>query len=384
MDSNPYPAGGSFSPGAKPAGAGPRPVSRLPMLIGVLIAVAVLLFLPNYLAEIEYKRMAAQVEAINQVLPQVGTKLEALSKAFGIIAAKVGPSVVFIRTNQVRSGNGFGGMYRVEGEASGVVIDPDGYIVTNNHVVENAQRIEVTLANNQQYTAEVVGTDPGSDLALIKIPATQLIAATWGDSDALQVGEWVLAVGNPYGLDRTVTFGIISAKNRHGESPTQDFLQTDAAVNPGNSGGPLVDMAGQVIGINTAIYGTTYQGISFALPSNMAKDVYERLKKGEKIGQSYGYLGVQLAQMTPDIAQRLGMQYVRGALVTGVVAGSPADQAGLKPGDIIVSWDDKQVDDPTLRLAVARSKVGSKAKIAIVREGEKQTLEVTVGQRPPQ
>jgi serine protease Do len=184
------------------------------MFLGVLLALVVLWYLPTYFERMEYAKMAGQVRAIDEVLPQVGDKLELLSKAFSIIAAKVGPSVVFIRTEQLRPAGNFEQMYQEEGEASGVVIDPDGFIVTNNHVVENAQQLQVTLANNQQYTAEVIGTDPGADLAVIKIPATNLIAATWGDSDQLQVGEWVLAIGNPYGLDRTVTFGIISAKNR--------------------------------------------------------------------------------------------------------------------------------------------------------------------------
>jgi serine protease Do len=268
-----------------------------------------------------------------------------------------------------------------------VVIDPDGYIVTNNHVVENAQSIKVTLANNHQYAAEVIGTDPGSDLAVIKIPATHLIAATWGNSGQLEVGEWVLAIGNPYGLDRTVTFGIISAKDRRGfeNSPTQDFLQTDAAVNPGNSGGPLVNMQGQVIGINTAIYGQSYQGISFALPSSTAKEVYEKLKKGQKVGQAYGYLGVQLAPLSRADAQQLGLKSTHGALVVGIVAGSPADQSGLKPGDVITSWDGEAVDDPTLlRLLVAKSKVGATVKATVIRDGEEKKLDITVGQRPPQ
>ena len=356
------------------------------MLIGVLIAVAVLWYLPTYFERIEYSKMLGQVRAVNEVLPEIGPKLESLSKAFSVIAKKVGPSVVFIDTEQTRQGNGgFGAMQEVEGEASGVVIDPEGYIVTNNHVVENASQIKVTLADNQQYTAEVIGTDPGSDLAVIKIPATNLIAAEWGDSRDLEVGEWVLAIGNPYGLDRTVTFGIISAKDRRGfqNSPTQDFLQTDAAVNPGNSGGPLVNMDGKVIGINTAIYGTSYQGISFALPSSTAKEVYEQLKKGQQVGQAYGYLGVQLAPLTPADAQRLGVKTGRGALVVKVVRGSPADQAGLKPNDAIVSWDGQPVDDPTLlRLVVARTKVGSTVKATVIRQGEEMALDVTVGQRP--
>ncbi len=368
----------------------PRPASRMPMLLGVLIALVLLcglqFYLPDYLERVEYAKMRGQVRAVNEILPEIGPKLESLSKAFGVIAAKVGPSVVFIDTEQTQIGNqGFGpAMYQMEGQASGVIVDPDGYIVTNNHVVENASKIRVTLADNRQFVAHPIGTDAGSDLAVIKIDASKLIAADWGDSGQLEVGEWVLAVGNPYGLDRTVTFGIISAKNRRGfqNSPTQDFLQTDAAVNPGNSGGPLVNMEGQVIGINTAIYGTSYQGISFALPSSTAKEVYEQLKKGQPIDHAYGYLGVGLAPLSPADAQRLGVKSGRGALVVKVVRDSPADQAGLKPNDVVVEWDGQPVEDPTLlRLVVARSKVGSTVKATIIRQGEELQLEVTVGRR---
>jgi serine protease Do len=361
------------------------------MLIGVLIAVALLwwlnFYLPSYLERIEYSKMLGQVRAVNEVLPEIGPKLESLSKAFSVIASKVGPSVVFIDTEQNRPAGLAAALYELKGQASGVIIDPDGYIVTNNHVVESAANIRVTLANNQQYSAEVIGTDPGSDLAVIKIPATNLIAAEWGDSGQLQVGEWVLAVGNPYGLDRTVTFGIVSAKDRRGlvNLPTQDFLQTDAAVNPGNSGGPLVNMQGKVIGINTLIYGQSYQGISFALPSSTAKQVYERLKKGQPVREAYGYLGVELAPLSASDAQRLGIRTGRGALVVRVVHGSPADQAGLKPNDVVIAWDDHPVEDPNLlRILVARTKVGSTVKATIIHDGEEAQLDVTVGQRPAQ
>ena len=373
--------------------AAPRPASRMPMLIGVLIAVALLwglqFYLPNYLERVEYAKMRGQVRAVNEALPAIGPKLESLSKAFGVIASKVGPSVVFIDTEQTQVGDqGFGpAMYQMQGQASGVIVDPDGYIVTNNHVVENASEIRVTLADNRQFAADVVGVDPGSDLAVLKIQATNLISADWGDSGQLEVGEWVLAIGNPYGLDRTVTFGIISAKNRRGfeKSPTQDFLQTDAAVNPGNSGGPLVNMEGQVIGINTAIYGPSYQGISFALPSSTAKDVYERLKKGQSIDHAYGYLGVRLAPLSAADALRLGVKTARGALVVKVETGSPAEQAGLRANDVVVSWDGQSIEDPTLlRLVVAQSRVGSTVKATIIRQGEEMQLDVTVGRRPPE
>ena len=183
---------------------------------------------------------------------------------------------------------------------------------------------------------------------MLKIPATDLIAASWGDSSVLDAGDWVLAIGNPYGLARTVTFGIISAKNRRdlNNSPTQEFLQTDAAVNPGNSGGPLVNMAGQVIGINTAIIGPSYQGISFALPSNRAKEVYEQLKSGRQVVR--GWLGIGMAKVSVAAARQLNLKSTRGALLTQVVPGSPASKSGLQKGDVVIQWADETVDDPNL------------------------------------
>jgi S1-C subfamily serine protease len=294
---------------------------------------------------------------------------------------------VFIDTTATRPGEGdiFGpSVVQTEGEASGVVVDPSGYVVTNNHVVEGASEIRVSLSDNRQFAAEVVGADPGSDLAVLKIPATDLIAASWGDSSVLDAGDWVLAIGNPYGLDRTVTFGIISAKNRRGvgNSPTQEFLQTDAAVNPGNSGGPLVNMAGQVIGINTAIIGPSYQGISFALPSNAARDVYEKLKSGQRVVR--GWLGVAMGPVNPADAPRLGLKSTRGALLRQVVPGSPASKAGLQAGDVVIQWDGHAVDDPNLlRLLVAQTKPGTTVKATVIRQGHEQDLDVTVGESPP-
>ncbi len=264
-----------------------RSSSRLPLLLGIMIGLALLWYLPYYLERVEFAKMQGQIRAINEALPALETKLGPLSKSFSLVAAKVGPSVVSIRTSShVERQGAFGGVQReMEGEASGVVVDAAGYVVTNNHVVDGASEILVKLNNDHTVAAEVVGTDPAVDLAVLKIPSGGLIAADWGDSDQLEVGEMVLAVGNPFGLDRTVTFGIVSAKDRHrvSNSPTQGFLQTDAAVNPGNSGGPLVNMAGRVVGINTAIIGPSYQGVSFALPSNTAHEVYEQIRSGNTV-----------------------------------------------------------------------------------------------------
>jgi serine protease Do len=358
------------------------------MMLGVLLALVCLWYLPTYMQNLQYAKMKGEVRAINEAMPEIGAKLGTLGNAFGLIAKKVGPSVVFIDTTATRQAEGdiFGpSIVQTEGEASGVVIDPNGFIVTNNHVVEGASEIRVSLSDNRQFAAEVVGTDAGSDLAVVKIPATGLVAASWGDSSVLDVGDWVLAIGNPYGLDRTVTFGIISAKNRRnvGNSPTQLFLQTDAAVNPGNSGGPLVNMAGEVIGINTAIIGPSYQGISFALPSNTAREVYEKLKSGQRVVR--GWLGVQMGPINAAAARQLGLKSTRGALVTLVLPGSPASKAGLRPGDVIIQWDDHPVDDPNLlRLLVAGTKPGATAKATVIREGQEVPLEVSVGESPPQ
>jgi serine protease Do len=243
----------------------------------------------------------------------------------------------------------------------------------------------VSLSDGRKVTAELMGGDPLTDLAVLKINATGLTPAPWGDSDKLPVGAPVWAVGNPYGLDRSVTFGIISAKSRRGfgANPYQEFLQTDAAVNPGNSGGPLVDASAQVVGINTAIVGRSYQGISFAIPSDTAREVYQRLRERQPIVR--GDLGVQLEELTLPIAQKLGLKDVRGALVTDVFAGGPADQAGIERGDVIVAWNGQPVDNKTtLSFLIARTEVGSAVECMIVRDGQAltKTVKVTESQQP--
>jgi serine protease Do len=363
------------------------------MLLGVLLALLALLYLPDYMQRVEYSKMRGEVQAIDESLGgDLGQKFGSLGKAFVLLAKKAAPSVVHIDTTQTqpRRSNGIlGGLGAEEtemGEASGVIVEPNGYIVTNNHVVEDAQEVSVTLSDGTRYdNAEVVNRDPASDLAVIKIPANNLIAAEWGDSDQVEVGEMVLAIGNPFGLDRSVTFGIISAKNRHdvGDGPPRDFLQTDAAVNPGNSGGPLINMGGKIVGINTAIYGPTYQGIGFALPSNAAHAAYDQLKAGRSVVS--GYLGVNLAPITPSLARRLGLKTLNGAIIAGVALDSPAAKAGLQSNDVVTAWDDHAIEDPNLlRLLVARTKVGTTVKVTVLRNGEELKLDVTVAERPSQ
>ncbi len=278
----------------------------------------------------------------------------------------------------------FGGMqpyqeYKQRSLGSGFIISKDGYILTNNHVIANADEIYVTLYNHHRYKAKVVGADPKTDIALIKIdPKNEdLKPLPLGDSDKIQVGEWVVAIGNPFGFSRTVTVGIISAKGRViGAGPYDDFLQTDAAINPGNSGGPLLNMKGEVIGINTAIIASA-QGIGFAIPINMAKALLPQLKKGKVIR---GWLGVTIQEVTQDLAQYFGMKEPHGALVTKVFPNSPAEKAGLKRGDVIIEYDGKKVEGiHDLPRMVAETPVGKEVDIVVLRAGKKITLKVKIG-----
>jgi serine protease Do len=263
---------------------------------------------------------------------------------------------------------------------SGLIIDKEGYILTNNHVVEKASSIKVRLSDGKEYDAKVVGKDAKTDLALIKINAkNSLPAAVMGDSDKLEVGDWVMAVGNPYGLDHTVTAGIVSAKGRViGQGPYDDFIQTDASINPGNSGGPLFDLQGQVVGINTAII-SGGQGIGFAIPINLAKGILPQLKNRGKVVR--GWLGVAVQKVTPDLAKTFGLKEVGGALVSDVTEGSPAAKADIRRGDIIVSFAGKPVKEmDQLPRMVAAVTVGTRAKVGLVREGKPMEVEVTVGE----
>jgi serine protease Do len=313
------------------------------------------------------------------------------SRVFNLVAQKIEPCVVHIDVEQLAGAEEVVLMPRgrrrpiVQGQGSGFVVDTSGYILTNRHVVQNATGIRVGLADGRSiHEVALVGDDELTDLAVLKINATDLTSVTWGDSDDLDVGDWVLAVGNPYGLDRTVTCGIVSATQRRkiGEfSSYQDFLQTDAAVNPGNSGGPLVNMFGQVIGVNTAIVGRSYQGISFAIPSEIARKSYEHIIKHGRVAR--GWLGVQYHEVDENIARQLGLEKARGALVEAVLPGMPAEKAGVEAGDVILEWNGREVADPTdLAIAIAGTEIGSTAKVTVWREGGRKMLEVVVGQRP--
>jgi serine protease Do len=265
---------------------------------------------------------------------------------------------------------------------SGFIIRKDGYILTINHVVEGADKIKIRLSNEKEYNGKIIGKDEKTDVALIKVEANEnLPFISLGDSDSLEVGEWVMAIGNPFGLEHTVTVGVVSAKGRViGAGPYDNFIQTDASINPGNSGGPLVNTKGEVIGINTAIVAQA-NGIGFAIPSNMAKEILPQLREKGRVIR--GWLGVVIQKVTPDLAQSFGLPEGRGALVAQVQDGSPAAKAGIKKGDIIVKFNGKDIKDmDELPRIVAGTPIGKKANIVIFREGREITLTANLGEMP--
>jgi S1-C subfamily serine protease len=269
-----------------------------------------------------------------------------------------------------------------------VIVDAAGYVVTNFHVVHGAAGIRVSLSDGRVLPARIVGSDPLTDLAVLKIDGDKFLAADWGDSDQLEAGALVWAVGSPFGLQRTITAGIVSAKHRDGVGGDayRDFLQTDAAVNPGNSGGPLVDARGRVVGINTAILGDVYQGVSFAIPSRVARPIYQRLRDSGQVAR--GWLGVSLREVTEEDAQRLNLPKTSGAFVAQVIdedgVPCPARDAGLQSGDVVIRWNRQAVGKPAeLIRAVAMTGIGATVPVTVIRQGREITLNVKVAERPP-
>ncbi len=269
------------------------------------------------------------------------------------------------------------------GSGSGVIIREDGYIVTNNHVIDDATKIEVTLNNNQTYPATLVGTDPATDVALLKIDATGLPIIPFGDSDKLRLGEWVIAIGSPYDLRSTITAGIVSAKGRSmpnytGEFKIESFIQTDAAVNPGNSGGALVNKEGQLVGINTAIYSQTgsYAGYSFAVPVNIVKKIAYDLMDFGSVKRAV--LGITMGAIDDKIAEELKLSSRNGVYISEVSKSSAADEAGIKPGDVLIAIDSIKVTSaPSVQETVSRYSPGDKATVTVIRDGKEKTLDVT-------
>lgn len=274
------------------------------------------------------------------------------------------------------------------GLGSGVIVTEDGYIVTNNHVVENASRLEVTLNDNRYFDATVIGTDPATDIALLKIEAEDLHVIPWGDSDNLKIGEWVLAVGNPFGFTSTVTAGIVSAKARNistitrtgNDGSIESYIQTDAAVNPGNSGGALVNLNGELVGINTAIYSQTgnYSGYSFAVPTSIVKKIVSDISDYGVVQRAV--LGIRYLELNPDVVKEKGITSTNsGLLVDSVVPGSGAEEAGIESGDIIIALDDASVTNTAkMQEAMARHRPGDKIKLTVIRDAKKKTIEVTL------
>lgn len=358
--------------------------------------------------------------------PAVVAPAQQLGKAFAMVAAHVRPAVVsvysekMVKFRQPESGFPFGDdffrqffgeeapeqsrpeqprpqrprarEYRVpqRGMGSGMIVDKQGHILTNHHVVRDVDEIKVQLADRRTFEAEIVSTDPPSDLAVIRIKGRvpeDLPTVELGDSDAQEVGDVVLAVGAPFGYAQTVTTGIVSAKGRSGVgiNAYEDFLQTDAAINPGNSGGPLANMRGEVIGVNSAIASGIGQfaGVGFAIPINMVKTVLPTLMKGEKVTR--GLLGVVIQEVTSDLAKHFGLSDSKGALVAQVNKDSAADKANVKPGDIIVRYDGHEVQDTAhLRNMVATTKPGAEVKVGIMRSGKEETVTVTIGKQTPE
>ena len=268
---------------------------------------------------------------------------------------------------------------------SGVIVDPRGYIITNNHVIENADEIKVLLGDRREFTGKVIGADPKTDVAVVKIEAGNLPSIRWGDSGKLRVGEYVLAVGNPFGLNQTVTLGIVSAVGRAnvGIADYEDFIQTDAAINPGNSGGALVNIDGELVGINTAIFTQSggYMGIGFAVPSNMVRLVMDSLIANGRVVR--GWLGISVQEMNPDLARQFGLSEARGALVADVLSDGPAERAGIKRGDVILEFDGTPVDTVgQLRNLVAEKTAGSRVHLKLVQDRREKEVEATIREQP--
>lgn len=334
------------------------------------------------------------------------TLLEAPSHAPGNVmpgsmspaAKSAAPAVVSIATTQVRKSHPLANdpWFRFfygdreddspqMGLGSGVIVSPEGYILTNNHVVEGAQEIEVTLSDSRRTTAKVIGTDPDTDLAVLRITLDRLPVIAMGNSDTVQVGDKVLAIGNPFGVGQTVTGGIISAlgRNQLGINTFENFIQTDAAINPGNSGGALVDVNGSLLGINTAIYSRSggNMGIGFAIPVNTARKVLEGLVRNGQVTR--GWIGVEPVELNSDLAETFGIKQTEGVIITGVLQNGPAFKAGLKPGDVLLAVDEKDVRNVSeLLTVIAAQTPGTAVKMRIKRRNADMTLEVTPAQRP--
>ena len=363
------------------------------------------LFISNWDASVADRDV---YRSITPVVAADQRSLEDFSETFATIAERVKPSVVLIKSKRVvRQAQAqrfwspweefFGGGQprndqprQFRGVGSGVIVSEDGYILTNNHVVENADELKVQLSDEREVNAEVIGLDPRTDLAVIKVDFDDLPALPFGDSEQLRVGEWVMAVGNPFGLNHSVTAGIVSAKGRGRVLPTQpgqvtyeNFIQTDAAINPGNSGGALVDMEGNLMGINTAIYTRTggYQGIGFAVPANMARNIMTRLVEDGRVAR--GYLGVRINNLDEVVAESMGLENSNGVLIEGITDDGPARDSNLQQDDVVVALNGKVVEDTDdLRYRIADIAPGTEVELEVIRDGAPVTVAIELGELP--
>jgi serine protease Do len=392
------------SASARPAPENHR--SRLFVTVGrAALFMGALAFVPPALSLAHVAEAKADQSLVDQSRPA----------SFADLAAKVTPAVVNISSSrkvaesdgaempfnfpkgspfedlfkqfEEQQGGGRKQMHKAMSLGSGFIVDPAGYIVTNNHVIEDSTDITATLPDGTEYPAKLIGTDPKTDLALLKVEAKKpLPSVPWGDSDKARVGDWVMAVGNPFGLGGSVTTGIVSARSRDiHEGPFDDFLQIDAAINQGNSGGPTFDMSGHVVGINTAIVSPSggSVGIGFAIPSNLAKTVVAELRDKGSIER--GWLGVEIQQVTPDLAQGIGLDEPKGALVANIDPTSPAAKADLKPGDVVLAFNGSKVKEMRdLPRLVADAEPGSKATLDILRDGHEKEIAVEIGKLKPE
>ena len=364
---------------------------------------------------------AEKREELSAELEKLSSSATTLEESLALVAEYVKPSVVSITTVKVfkHSQGGFHGdkgdkrdkggdpyhdffgkdfdrfnrrpperEFKTQSLGSGVIVRVDGvngYVLTNNHVVENMEELKVKLGDKREYDAIIIGTDPQTDLAVVKIEAENLMPAKMGDSDKMKPGQWAIAVGNPFGFSHTVSVGVISATGRSGVGIAQyeDFLQTDAAINPGNSGGPLVNIKGEVVGINSAIFTRSggYQGIGFAIPVNMAKAVLRDLIDKGKVTR--GWLGVVIQNLDPSLAKQFNVDVTEGVLIGDVQDNSPAKESGIKRGDIVIGYDNKKIEDLNqLRNMVAQTAVGENVELKVLRDGKEKVLTVKIGEQP--
>lgn len=375
---NPGPVSRQAERTGQPAAAGRGNSGAVWFLASLMLLLAAWFLGPELVSRYQYAvtrgRIAAEYENATKQL--ANAPLDGVSTAYQLVAQKIRPSVVSIHAaNPDQRGRAV----PAGGQGSGVIMSGDGYILTNRHVVNNAGQINVMLDDRREYRARLVGSDERSDLAVLRIEASGLFPAEWGSSDDLQVGSMVWAVGSPYGLQQTVTSGILSAKERMDAAGNpHEFLQTDAAINPGNSGGPLVNAQGQVVGINTSIYGESFLGISFAVPSSVARFVFEQIVDNGSVTR--GFLGIQPRPVVHNDLIEQKLPDLNGAVVARIPPGGPAAGSDLRVGDIIRRWDGKRVTSyNTLYRYIGMSLPRTRVRVDVIRGGESMTLTVSVG-----